>query len=155
MTITSLRWRRLLTTVGVVAALVLGFGSIRVAAAWTAASAPIGVAPIPVSSIQDRLDQEMARSESMRTQLDSLASQSTEMTAALEAAQARIATDTAHAKALADELKTAKQKLAKLEASIAKAKAAAARPVVTTKVVVAPATPAPTHHGDDDGETGG
>ena len=76
MNITSLRLRRLLTTVGVVAALVLGFGSIRAAAAWTAASAPIGVAPIPVSSIQDRLDQELARSEAMRAQLDSLAAQS-------------------------------------------------------------------------------
>ena len=72
------------------------------------------------------------RSEAMRAQLDSLASQSTEMTTALEAAQARIAADTAHAKALADELKAAKQKLAKLEASIAAAKAAAARSVATT-----------------------
>jgi DNA repair exonuclease SbcCD ATPase subunit len=155
MNISSLRLRRLLTAVGVVAALVLGFGSIRVAAAWTAASAPIGVAPIPVSSIQDRLDQELARSEAMRAQLDSLAAQSTEMTSALEAAQARIAADTGHAKALADELKTAKQKLAKLAASIAKAKAAAARATVTTKAAAPAATPIPTHHGDDDGETGG
>ena len=154
MKITSLRWRRLLTTVGVVAALALGFGSIRAAAAWTAASAPIGVAPIPVSTIQDRLDQEMARSEGMRAQLDSLASQSTEMTTALEAAQARIAADTAHAKALAGELKAAKQKLAKLEASIAAAKAAAARSVAATTVRAAAATPTPTHHGDDDGESG-
>ena len=38
--------------------------------------------------------------------------QSAEMTAALEAAQARIAADAGHAKALADELKVAKQKLA-------------------------------------------
>ena len=153
MKITSLRWRRLLTTLGVVAALALGFGSIRAAAAWTAASAPIGVAPIPVSTIQDRLDQEMARSESMRAQLDSLASQSTEMTSALEAAQTRIATDTAHAKALANELKAAKQKLAKLEASIAAAKAAAARSVATTTRATATAPPA--RHGDDgEGESG-
>ena len=45
MNITSLRWRRLLTTLGVVAALALGFGSIRAAAAWTAASAPIDGRP--------------------------------------------------------------------------------------------------------------
>jgi DNA repair exonuclease SbcCD ATPase subunit len=150
MTVTSLRWRRFLTTIGVIAALILGFGSIRVAAAWTAASAPISVAPVPAGSIQDRLDEELARSEAMRTQLDALASQSTEMTAALEAAQARIAADTGRAKALAVELKTAKQKLARLEASIAKAKAAAARTVVTTKTTTA----TPTHDGDDDGETG-
>ena len=46
MSITSMRLRRLITTVGVIAALVLGFGSIKAAAAWTAASAPLTVAPV-------------------------------------------------------------------------------------------------------------
>jgi hypothetical protein len=151
MNITSLRWRRLLTTLGVVAALGLGLGSIRAAAAWTAASAPISVAPIPVGSIQDRLDQELARSDAMRTQLDALAAQSAGMTTALEAAQARIAADAGHAKALADELKVAKQKLARLEASIAAARTAAARSVASRNAA-APATAPPTRHGDDDGE---
>jgi cytoskeletal protein RodZ len=150
MKITSLRWRRLLTALGVVAALALGFGSIRAAAAWTAASAPISVAPIPVGSIQDRLDQELARSEAMRTQLDALAARSAEMTTALDAAQARIAADAGHAKALADELKVAKQKLARLEASIAAAKTAAARSAAARNA--AAPTAAPTRHGDDDGE---
>ena len=63
----------------------------------------------------------------MRTQLDALAAQSAGMATALEAAQARIAADAGHAKALADELKAAKQKLARLEASIAAAKTAVAR----------------------------
>ncbi len=60
------------------------------------------------------------------------------MTAALQAAQARIAADTDHANALAKELKDAKKKLAKLEASIAKAKRQAPSDqvvVVKTKTV--------------------
>ena len=41
--------RRLVTVVGVVAVLALGFGSIRAASAWTAASAPLTVAPVSAS----------------------------------------------------------------------------------------------------------
>ncbi len=153
MNITSLRLRRLLTTVGVVAALVLGFGSIKAAAAWTAAAAPLPVAPVAVSSIQDRLEAEQGRSVDMSTQLRSLAEQSIQMTAALEAAQARIVADAANAKALAKELKAAKAKLAKLEASIAKARQTAQqRQVTVVKTKTVTSTPAPTHHGDDDGE---
>ena len=153
MNIMSLRLRRLITAVGVIAALVLGFGSIKAAAAWTAASAPLSVAPVQVSSIQDRLEVEQGRSADMTAQLQSLAAQSIEMTAALEAAQARIALDADNANALSKELKAAKAKLAKLEASIAKAKRAAAhRSVVVTKTKTVTATAAPTHHGDDDDE---
>ena len=65
MNITSMRLRRLITAVGVIAALVLGFGSIKAAAAWTAASAPLTVAPVPVAAIQDRLADEQARSADM------------------------------------------------------------------------------------------
>ena len=66
MTITSLPLRRLLTTIGVIAALLLGFGSIRAAAAWTAASAPLTVAPVSVSALQDQLATEQARSDALR-----------------------------------------------------------------------------------------
>jgi len=156
MNITSLRLRRLVTAVGVIAALVLGFGSIKAAAAWTADAAPMTVAPVPVSSIQDRLEVEQGRSADMTAQLQSLAAQSIQMTAALEAAQARIIADADNAKALSKELKAAKAKLAKLEASIAKARQVSShRTVVVTKTKTVKATAAPTHHGDDDGEEGG
>ena len=155
MTTRKLWLRRTATTIGVVAALILGYGSIRAAAAWTASTAPLTVAPVSVSLIQDRLAVERARSADMETRLQGLAAQSVAMTAALEAAQARITADTDHAKALAKELQAAKKKLAKLEASIAKARRAAARPqvvVTTTKTVTA----ASKHHGDDgEGEEGG
>lgn len=148
MTTRKLWLRRTATTIGVVAALVLGYGSIRAAATWTASTAPLTVAPVSVSVIQDRLALERARSADMESRLQGLAAQSVAMTAALEAAQARITADTDHAKALAKELQAAKKKLAKLEASIAKARRAAAHPqvvVTTTKTVTA----ASKHHGDD------
>jgi septal ring factor EnvC (AmiA/AmiB activator) len=150
MTIHAPRIRRLATVVAVIAALVVGYGSIRAAAAWTAASAPLSVAPVPVSALQDRLAVEQARSEDLRAQLETLTAQSTEMTTALEAAQSQIVTDTDHANALAKELKDAKKKLTKLEASIAKAKRAAVRPtIVVTKTKTVAAS---SKHHDDEGE---
>jgi hypothetical protein len=156
MTITSVRFRRLITMVGVVAALLLGYGSIRAAATWTAASAPLTVPPVSVESIQDRLGAERIRSGDMQARLDALAARSIDLTTALEAAQLRIAADTDNATALAKELKTAKLKLARLEASIAKAKLAARhRQVVVTKTVIVKTTTAPSHHGDDGDDEGG
>jgi septal ring factor EnvC (AmiA/AmiB activator) len=147
LSVRALPVRRFVTVLGVVAALVLGYASIQAAAAWTAASAPLTVAPVSVASLQDRLALEQARSGDLTAQLDSLSTQSAEMTAALEAAQAQIATDADHAKTLSKDLKAAKKKLAKLEASIAKAKhAATQRSVVVTKTVAASST----HHDDDD-----
>ncbi len=149
MTIHSPRIRRLVTVVGVIAALLLGYGSIRAAAAWTAASAPLTVAPVSVTTLQDRLAVEQARSVDLRLQLQTLNTQSTELTAALEAAQAQITTDTDNATQLAKDLKAAKTKLAKLEASIAKARLAAQRPaVVVTKTRTV--TSASNHNGGED-----
>ncbi len=108
MTITSTPLRRVVTTVGVVAALLLGFGSIRAAAAWTAASAPLSVAPVSIDQIQERLTAEQARSADLEAQLQSLTNQTTELTTALEAAQAQITADSGHATDLAKQLKAAK-----------------------------------------------
>jgi hypothetical protein len=150
MTVSPGRARRLVTIVGVALVLVLGYGSIRAAAAWTAASAPLTVAPVSITSVEDRLAVEQARSGDLRLRLESLSAQSTEMTAALVAAQAQITTDADNATVLAKELADAKKKLAKLEASIAKAKRVAQRHVVVvtrTTTVSAPSK----HGGDDDG----
>jgi len=134
MKIASLRLRRLFTVVGVIAALLLGYGSIRAAAAWTAASAPMSVAPVSISTLQDRLTTEQARSADLEARLQDLTTQSTQMSAALEAAQARIVADLDNAAALTKDLKDAKKKLAKLQATIASARQAAAnRTVVVTK----------------------
>ena len=150
MNIASLRLRRLITVVGVIAALALGFGSIKAAAAWTAASAPLTVTPVSVAAIQDRLVAEQTRSADMAARLESLAGQSAELTAALETAQARIVADTDQAKVLARALAAAKKKLAKLEASIAKARKATRRQVVMTRTKTVMSAGSTTRHGGDD-----
>jgi chromosome segregation ATPase len=152
MTIHSPRIRRLVTVFGVIAALMVGFGSIRAAVAWTAASAPLTVAPVSVTTLQDRLAVEQARSVDLRVQLQTLATQSTELTAALEAAQAQITSDTDHATQLAKDLKAAKQKLAKLEASIAKARQAAQRPTVVVTKTRTVASSSSRHEDEDEDE---
>lgn len=150
----SLLVRRLFTTVGVIAALVVGFGSIRAAAAWTAASAPLTVAPVTVSAIETKLANEQARSTALQAQLLALGVRSRELTQALETAKERIDADTDHAKDLAKQLKTAKKQLAKLEKSIKAARAAAARAAVTRTVSSGStkSSAGSKHHDDDEDE---
>jgi len=126
--------RRLLTTVGVIGVLVLGYGSIRAASAWTAASAPLAVAPVTVATLQTKLADEHARSEALVARLQDLDARSRALETALSQAQDRIDSDAGHATDLEDQPAAANKKLTKLEAAIAKAKKAlAAR--VTTRVV--------------------
>jgi DNA repair exonuclease SbcCD ATPase subunit len=150
----SLLVRRLFTTVGVIAALVVGFGSIRAAAAWTAASAPLTVAPVTVATIETKLADEQARSTALQAQLLALGVRSRELTQALETAKERIDADTDHAKDLAKQLKTAKKQLAKLEKSIKAARAAAARAAVTRTVSSGStkSSAGSKHHDDDEDE---
>jgi DNA repair exonuclease SbcCD ATPase subunit len=131
----------------VVAALTIGFGSIQAAALWTAASAPLTVAPVSVATLQSQLADERNRSMAVVQQLAALESQSTDLAAALQAAHAQIDTETTHAADLAAQLKAAKERLAKLEATIkaankaARARAAAAAATkVTTVTAPRPAT---------------
>jgi DNA repair exonuclease SbcCD ATPase subunit len=146
----SLLVRRLFTAVGVIAALVLGFGSIRAAAAWTAASAPLTVAPVTVSAIEASLVEEQARSAALQAQLLALGVRSHELNQALETAQQRIDADTGHAKDLAKQLKSAKKQLAKLEKSIKAARAAAARATVRTVATTRASSSGGSEHHDDD-----
>lgn len=157
--IRSLYVRRLLTVAGVIAALILGFGSIRAAAMWTAASAPLTIAPVSVSTLQSRLTDEQTRSAALQQQLDALESQSTDLVSALQAADARIDADASRAKDLSAQLKTAKQRLAKLEATItaankaSQARVASATTVrtTTTSRLTSGAEPGDDHgDGDDD-----
>lgn len=150
MTITSIPLRRVVTTVGVIAALLLGYGSIRAASAWTAASAPLSVAPVSIERLQERLAAEQTRSADLETELLGLSAQTAQLDAALAAAQTRITTDTGHASDLAKQLKAAKDKLAKLEASIAKAKRTVRHTVVVTKTKTV--SSARSSHGDDEDE---
>jgi len=148
--------RRFATVAGVIAALVLGFGSIRAAAAWTAASAPLSVTPDSVTTLQSRLADEQGRSEALQQQLDTLAGQSTDLATALDAARARIGADAGHAEDLAAQLKAARQRLAKLQATIAAANRVS-RTSAAAVTVSQPATTPPQSAGasGDDGWGGG
>jgi DNA repair exonuclease SbcCD ATPase subunit len=143
-----------MTLVGVVAALTLGFGSIRAAALWTAASAPLTVAPVSVATLQSQLADERGRSTAVVRQLEALESQSTDLAAALQAAHAQIDTETAHAADLAAQLKAAKERLAKLEATIKAANKAAQARAVTVRRVTTVSAPRPASGGDDHPEPG-
>jgi hypothetical protein len=130
--------RRFLTTVGVIAVVVLGYGSIRAASAWTAASAPMTVAPVTVATLQANLADEHARSQALIQQLHDLDARSRDLETALSLAQERVDSDASHATDLEAQLAAANKQLAKLETAIAKARkdlaarTAAARVVTTT-----------------------
>lgn len=148
--------RRLATAVGVMAVLALGFGSIRAASAWTAASAPLTVAPVSVKILQGNLADEQARSEALTQQLQELDAQSKDLETALTEARDRIDSDASHAGDLEKQLAEAKAKLAKMDAAIAKAKKslagqAAAKPAASR----ATTTGGGSHHEDDEHENDG
>jgi septal ring factor EnvC (AmiA/AmiB activator) len=149
--------RRFATVVGVIAALVLGFGSIRAAAAWTAAAAPLSVTPDSVTALQSQLAGERDRSAVLQQQLDALETQSNDLVSALDAARAQISADAGNAGDLAAQLKTAKQRLARLQATITAANRASRARATTTTVVQVAAQTAPSGGagGGDDGWVGG
>lgn len=149
------RLRRPLVVFGVVLSLMLGAATIRAAAQWTAATSPLAAKPPSVESLQAAIVAEQERSAALRTQLDQLTSGSADLTAALEAARARIADDSTEAGRLRSDLATAKARLAALEASIRQARAAitrrAAAPTVPAGSPVGHDDDAEDHTGDDGG----
>jgi peptidoglycan hydrolase CwlO-like protein len=153
MHVSSLPIRRSLTVAGALAALILGFSAIQAAAAWTASAAPLAVTPVSANSIEAKLFDEQSRSTDLQAQLTELSGNTQQMAAALEAAQARIDSDTKHAKDLEKDLRIAKKKLAALQRSLRQAAAAPAARAQTTRAAPAPATT--TRRGGDDNGGGG
>jgi septal ring factor EnvC (AmiA/AmiB activator) len=140
--------RRNLVIVGVVSALVLGAATVRAAAVWTAASAPLEEPPAALSSIREALTQEKERSAVLEQQLADLTQASDDLAAALEAARTQVATDSQTADTLRASLAAAQQKLAKLEAAL---KAAQSIKVTTVGTTSTATTTYDDHDGDDDG----
>lgn len=145
--IKNLFLRRAIVVVAVTTALVGGAASIRAAGLWTAASAPLGVAPASLTSINSSLAAERDRSAALEEQLRSISTAAAELQAALTAAQDQVATDSATAETLRADLDAAKKKLAKLEASL-RAAARAKVPPTSTGSTTAPSRTAEPH--DDD-----
>jgi septal ring factor EnvC (AmiA/AmiB activator) len=151
--ITGAAVRRGLTVIGVVLSLALGVATIRAAAAWTAAAAPLEEAPPTIAELNAALQLERARSQALLEQLDSLSAGSADLKAALAAAEQRIAQDATDADALDASLADARERLARLEASLRAARAPA--PAAPVAPAAAP-TPAPggVEHEDDDRDGG-
>ncbi len=103
--------RRAAVIAVVAVSLSVGALAVRSAAAWTAASAPLTVAPVSAEALAQRLVDEMDRSVALEQQLAALTNQTNELTAALKAADERIATDARTAKELRVKLASARKKL--------------------------------------------
>jgi DNA repair exonuclease SbcCD ATPase subunit len=128
--------------IGVVAAIALGALSIRAAAAWTEASAPLTVAPVPVETLDSKVAEELARSEALREDLANLASETETLRAALDSADAQVGADTGTAAELEAKLAEAKARLADLEALVAKAERQLQATVAAAKARQAAPAPA-------------
>ncbi len=107
----KLKLRRILVSAGVVASLVIGAISIRVAADLTAAAAPPPVPPISMSELQANLLAEQARAESLQQQLDDLLGVTGQLTSVLSAAEGQVSVDGLTAAQLRDRLKEAEKRL--------------------------------------------
>lgn len=142
--------RRNLVIVGVVSALVLGAATVRAAAVWTAASAPLEQPPAALSSMRDALAQEKERSAALEQQLADLTQASNDLAAALTAARTQVATDSQTADTLRASLAAAQQKLAKLEAALK-----AAQSVKVTTVAQTTTSTTTTYDDHDGGDDGG
>ena len=147
----SIHARRGAIILGVAASLLLGAVSIRAAAAWTAAAAPLAVSPTSAGTLANQLVNEQARSAALQAQLQDLAARASELSTALAAAQGRIATDASSAARLRTRLVASQKKLDALQRSL-RAAAARSRPVVVATAVstAAPAGPTAGGNGGDD-----
>jgi chromosome segregation ATPase len=153
MTRAALIVRRSTTVIAIVLAIGIGFFAIRAAAAWTASAAPLEITPATVTSLQEQLDIERTRSAALASELERLTSESSELEAALGAAQAQIAADTGHASELSKDLDAARTKLLSLEKAIKAARTALARqPAVTVTTVRTATTTQERDHDDEDDE---
>lgn len=135
----ALAARRVTVLGGLAIVFLLVVAAIRLAAAWTAAAAPLTVAPVSATQLTADLADERARGDALVSQLDALDARSQDLAVALGQARDRIAADAAHAADLKDRLATTKARLAKLEAQLARARQAVgttARAPAPTRVVV-------------------
>lgn len=139
--------RRAIVIVAVVGATIGGAASIRAAGIWTAASAPLAVAPASLTSIDAALAAEKQRSAALEAQLTSISSAAADLEAALAAAQDQVTTDATTADRLRADLAAARGRLTALEKALAKA-AKAKPPVTGGSSTVAPPKATPEPHDD-------
>jgi hypothetical protein len=105
------RVRRTFVVSGVIASLLAGVISIRVAADMTAAAAPPPAPPVSLDSLKTALAEEQARGATLQARLDDLMAVTDQLTAALTSTEGEVKVDGLSAKELRARLKAADAKL--------------------------------------------
>jgi hypothetical protein len=121
--IRSLKLRRTVIVMGVVASLLAGLLSIEIAAALTAAAAPPPAPPMSLSALQNALAAQQQRGDELESQLAEMNDLTASLAAALAGTQDHISTQGKTAKELEKELKAAQAKLAKMQGLLNQAQA--------------------------------
>jgi len=103
--------RRSLVVSGVMASLLVGLFSIRVAAEMTAAAQPPPAPPVSMDSLKTALTAEQARGAALQAELDDLLTVTDQLTAALSSTEGEVKVDGLTAKELKARLKAAEAKL--------------------------------------------
>ena len=119
----NLRIRRSLVLGGVVASLVIGVVSIRMAAQLAAAAAPPPVPPISISELQEQLRAEQARAAALQLELEELTGLSGSLASALDTTGDQVTADGLSAKQLRERLAAAEARLAKVTSLLKQAAA--------------------------------
>jgi len=146
----ALSVRRSIIVLVAVASLFGGAAVIRAAAGW-AADASLSKAPPDAAQLVGQLEAEQAYAASLSEQLQQVTTKANELRSALEAAQSKAQSDAASADDLSAQLEAAQARLKTLEAQLA----AAARAQTTTVVTTVAATAPPSGGGGDDEHEGG
>ncbi|MDH4334977.1 MAG: hypothetical protein OEW24_06930 [Chloroflexota bacterium] len=115
--------RRTLLISGVLASLLLGLVSIRVASHLAALAAAPSAPPVSLNSLRDELAAERARSAALEQQLEDLLSATGALTSALDSASDQVSTDGLTAQQLRERLVAAQGKLTSVTALLAQAEA--------------------------------
>jgi hypothetical protein len=115
--------RRTLVVLGVIASLLVGLVSIRIAADLTAAAAAPTVAPVSLESLQAQLFAEREAAMALRAELDDLLAATGELSTAIGATSDQVSADGLTADQLRKRLSDAEAKLRRLKQLLAKTQA--------------------------------
>lgn len=140
-------------TVAVIAA---AAGTVKVAADWRAAAAPLDTAPAGMDSISAEFVSETDRTSVLTGQVDDVASQLTDLQAAVEQANGQVGGDAKTADQLRTDLAAAKAKLATLQGQLkaAQARLAALNRAAARQAALNASKPAATSGGYSDDHEG-
>jgi chaperonin cofactor prefoldin len=115
--------RRALVLVATVAVIGVAAGTVQVAAVWRADAAPLDTAPVSMSSINTDMEAEVARTGTLKSQIDDVTGQLATLKDAVLTANDAMNGGAESAATLQQQLDTAKTKLQKLQSQLKGAQA--------------------------------